>query len=201
MSGAAVGRLLRRLASNPALFDWTRGIAHSGLFERVAEALALRDGERLLDLGCGTGSAARLSRGPYVGIDYSAEGLQRARGRLAPPRHGFAAMSADALGFATGAFDKAVCIHVVHHFETTLLVAALEELRRVVRGPVVVVDAAPDIANRIERFLLSQDRGEFFRSRDDLRAILERRYVVDREDIFHNTFHTAPQALFRLLPR
>ena len=201
MTGASVGRLLRRLAANPALFDWTRRIVYAGTFDHVAAALDLRAGERLLDLGCGTGFAAQLRPTYYVGIDQSAERLATARRRRPQAQCGFAAMSADGLGFRTGAFDKAVCIHVVHHLEAALLDAALRELSRVVRGAVIIVDAAPDIANGLERFLLAHDRGEFVRSRDDLRAILTRWYTVEREDLFHNTFRTAPQALFRLLPR
>ena len=192
---------LPRLAANAALFDWTRHVAHAGTLERLSDALELRQGERLLDVGCGTGFAAQLSRTSYVGVDYSPDGLRHARRRQREAACEFAAMSADALGFRAGAFDKAMCLHVVHHFDTALLDAALRELTRVVRGMVVVVDAAPDIANGLERFLLSHDRGQFVRSRDDLRDILWRRYVIEREDVFHNTFHTVPQVLFRLLPR
>lgn len=201
MIGTSVGRLLQRMAANPTLFDWTRRVVYAGTFQHVAQALALREGERLLDLGCGTGFAAQLRPTQYVGIDRSAEGLATARRRRSQGGCGFAAMSANALGFRPGAFDKAVCIHVVHHLDTALLDAALQELSRVVRGAVVIVDAAPDIANGMERFLLAHDRGEFVRSRDELRAILTRWYTLDREVLFHNTFRTAPQALFRLLPR
>jgi len=182
------------------VFDWTRRIVYAGMVDRVADALALRDGERLLDLGCGTGFASQLGPTQYVGIDQTPDLLAAARRRRPAARSGFAAMSGDALGFRTGAFDKAVCIHVVHHLDTPLLDAVLRELRRVVRGPVILVDVAPDIANRFERFLLAHDRGEHIRSRDELRAILTRWYRVEREHVFHDTLRTAPQALFRLLP-
>lgn len=199
MTNDTLGRLLQRLAANRNVFDWTRYLAHAGAGKHLARALALRDGERLLDIGCGTGIAAGLRKGFYVGIDQEWDRLEVGARR----RHSdcaYAMMSAQALAFRAGAFDKAVCIHMVHHLEITLLDAMLAELSRVVRGAVVVLDAAPDAANPLERFLLRYDRGRFVRSRDELRAILSRRYVVQREDTFHNAIHTVPQVLFLLTP-
>ena len=199
MTGQGLGRLLQRLAANSTIFDWTRHLAYAGARERLAGALALGRRERLLDIGCGTGFAAGLLKGAYVGVDREWGGLRMAARRRADAD--FAAMSADALAFRTGAFDKAACIHMVHHLDTALLDAMLQELRRVVRGPVVVLDAAPDEANPIERFLLRHDRGHFVRPRHELRAILSRWYAVEREDVFHNAIHTLSQVLFVLTPR
>jgi hypothetical protein len=137
----------------------------------------------------------------YLGIDREWKGLRLAYRRRANAACTFAAMGANRLALRTGAFDKAVCIHMVHHLETGVLDAMLAELARVVRGTVVVVDAAPDIANAVERFLLRHDRGGFFRSRADLRQILERHYAVAREVVFHNAIHTAPMAMFTLAPQ
>lgn len=198
MTHGGLGRFLRGMAANAALFDVTRAIAYAGTYPRLAAALALRDGERLLDLGCGTGVAARLRRGSYVGVDPTWGGLTVAQRRV--PGGSFAAMSAGALGFRRDAFDKAVCVNVVHHLDAALLDAALLELRRVVRGRVVVLDVAPELANPLERFFIRHDRGEHVRSRDGLRALLARRYTIEREEVFHNTFRTVPQALFVLIP-
>lgn len=200
MTGQGLGRLLQRLAANSTVFDWTRHLAYAGARGRLAGALTLGDRERLLDIGCGTGFAAGLLKGSYVGVDREWGGLQVAARRRADADCAFAAMSADALAFRSGAFDKAACIHMVHHLDTALLEAMLRELRRVVRGAVVVLDAAPDDANPLERFLLRHDRGRFVRPRDELRAILSRWYAVEREDVFHNAFHTVPQVLFVLTP-
>jgi S-adenosylmethionine-diacylgycerolhomoserine-N-methlytransferase len=67
-----------------AIYDWTRPLLLFGRREAV-RALALRGGERVLDVGCGTGySLPRLlARGTrVVGIDPSASMRRRAASRL-----------------------------------------------------------------------------------------------------------------------
>ncbi|AZM58031.1 class I SAM-dependent methyltransferase [Streptomyces sp. WAC 01529] len=60
----------------------------SDLNDRLFEAAAIADGDRVLDIGCGAGgltrAAARLAgRGHAVGVDISAPLLERARARTA----------------------------------------------------------------------------------------------------------------------
>lgn len=191
---------VHRVVERSALFYYLRVPTYWGTLSRVRDALALGEGERLLDVGCGTGMAAVLARGFYVGVDTTARYLAYARRTAAPGRH-FVAMSAFELAFADRAFDKAVVVNMVHHLDEPAVERLLAELRRVVRGRVVLLDAAPDAANRVERFLLRHDRGHHIRERDALRAILARHFTVRREEVFHNTVRTAPQVLFDLEPR
>jgi len=78
--------------------------------------LGARPGERVVDLGCGTGRlAARIAAAGarVTGVDFSLESLREA-GRLAP---GLLLVQADLtrLPFADGAFDRAVSSQVFHH--------------------------------------------------------------------------------------
>ena len=182
------------------VFHYARLPAYWGTMSRLAGALRLQPGERILDVGCGTGIGTALAREHYVGIDMDLPYLLFARRGMGAGR-AFAKMSATNLGFRAGCFDKAVLINVVHHVDDEGLDRCLLELTRVVRECVIVLDAAPDTANRVSRFFLAHDRGEYLRPRRDLRALLERRYRVEHEEVFHNTLRYVSQVLFTLAPK
>jgi ubiquinone/menaquinone biosynthesis C-methylase UbiE len=110
--------------------------------------LAPRRGERLLDVGCGTGTllaavAAAVPDAACAGIDLSARMLGVARAKL-PPATALVAGSADRLPFADGAFTAVVSTSALHYFPDP--VAALAEMRRVLApgGRLVLTDWCDD---------------------------------------------------------
>lgn len=201
MSAGPITRLVHAAARNAALFHYTRSIAYLGITRRLAAALELAEGERLLDVGCGTGFFARLARGPYVGFDTTQASLAFGRRHYAPARHAFLAMSATHLGLADRSIDRAVIVNVAHHLTDDVLDGLLRDLRRVVTKRVLLVDLDPDSGNPLEDWFMHRDRGAFLRSRATLRALAARHWTIEAEALFHNTLHTQPQMLFRLAPR
>lgn len=112
----------------------------------VIEALACRPGERVLEVGVGTGLSLPMYP-PWVrvtGIDVSREMLQKARQRVA--RRGLGnveallEMDAERMTFADAAFDRVVAMYVVSVVQYPERVMA--ELRRVCRpgGEILVVN-------------------------------------------------------------
>ncbi len=100
----------------------------------------------VLDIGCGLGdllvhSARHLSNTGTlaVGLDRNADVLRLARHATKQPIHW---LQADALRlpFAEGAFDAALCVHVLHHFDPPNAARVLAECARVARQRCVVVD-------------------------------------------------------------
>ncbi len=123
------------------LYDpFTRLIgAQASLRHLVAQA-ALAAGQRVLDLGCGTGSlsltAARSRPGlEIVALDPDPKALARARrkaeraGVALELRQGFG----DALPFADASFDRVLSSFMFHHLESDQKPAVLREVRRVLR--------------------------------------------------------------------
>lgn len=193
--------LIEAIFSQPVLFHHLRRPLYWGSLGRVEAALGLQDGERLLDVGCGTGQCARLARGPYVGIDTAIPYLRFARQRQRDGERGFVAMSAFDCAFPERAFDRALLINMVHHLDDVAATRLLAQLRRVVRRRVVLMEAAPEIANPIERFLLRHDRGDHVRGGPALRALVEPHFEIEAEERFHNFLHISPQVLLSLRPR
>ncbi len=107
------------------------------------DQLALRPGDRLLDLGCGEGrhsiSAYLHSAIQVIGLDLGYSDLQTARGRLkdfpaAQSRGGFCQFvngNGHQLPFADNTFDQVVCSEVLEHIHD--YPAVLNEINRVLK--------------------------------------------------------------------
>jgi ubiquinone/menaquinone biosynthesis C-methylase UbiE len=121
---------------------WSRRLA-----PLLVEFAGVADGERVLDVGCGTGSltfalpkAANLAA--VTGIDYSETYLDAARAENEDPRIAFRQGDACALPFADGAFDRALALLVLQFIPEPEL--AVAEMRRVVRPGGTVAAAVWD---------------------------------------------------------
>ena len=110
--------------------------AFGDLDERLLDLLALAPTGRLLDLGCGPGTFARAAAVRHPGLtviaidpsrDFGRPGVVRARG--------------EALPLADASIDLAICISSIRHVRDRG--ETFRELRRVVRGRLVIVELDP----------------------------------------------------------
>ena len=119
----------------------TRSRALLGHVLRIA---AVRPGEVVLDVGCGTGSlAAKLAAADRVfGLDADAHALDLARAKIDTGRVFLARGLAQSMPFRAGTFDVVVSSLFFHHLTTQAKGDVLQEIRRVLRpgGRFVVVD-------------------------------------------------------------
>lgn len=112
------------------------GFSDMAQLDRLIEVLALRPGDRVLDLGCGNGGiAAHICdcTGAHVtGVDYIPEAIRQAEERTQDRRDrlAFRVMSIDCLDFPAAAFDALISIDTLYF---TDLDPTLEGLKRVVR--------------------------------------------------------------------
>jgi phosphatidylethanolamine/phosphatidyl-N-methylethanolamine N-methyltransferase len=112
----AIKKAYRRYAR---LYDLYFGAVFQPGRRAVVERMRCRSGERVLEVGVGTGMSLPLyPKGVHVtGIDISPEMLQRARVRLARERIregiDLHVMDAERMSFPSDAFDKVVAMYVV----------------------------------------------------------------------------------------
>ncbi|KOF18425.1 SAM-dependent methyltransferase [Ensifer adhaerens] len=107
----------------------------------------IADGEKVLDVGCGTGSLTfALSRAAELSeidaIDYSPVFVEEAARRNTDPHIKIGQADACALPFEDGAFDRAFALLVLHFVPEAD--KAIAEMRRVVRPGGVVAAAVWD---------------------------------------------------------
>jgi len=115
---------------------WSQRLA--SLFINFA---GVADGERILDVGCGTGSltfalARAANLGEISAIDYSPVFVEEAIRRSTDPRIRIQQADACALPFEGNTFDRALALLVLHFVPEAG--KAVSEMRRVVRSGGVV---------------------------------------------------------------
>ena len=119
-------------------------------FQALLAAAGVQPGQRVLDVGCGTGYFAGLlaeAVGPdglVLGLDASPEMIGHAAHQLNGVRNcQFQVGTAESLDFPAEHFDLVVSTLFMHHLPADLQVTALREMWRVLRpgGALLVADA------------------------------------------------------------
>jgi ubiquinone/menaquinone biosynthesis C-methylase UbiE len=208
---------LRALLDHPALWNLSQ-LAISGgqrATKRWARAwLGAREGDRILDVCCGTGEFAplfptrnaergtrNLSVAGYLGVDLNEQFIAYAQERYGGVAgREFAAVDATKLRLAPGGFDRALFVNSMHHFPDELNRGILREVARVLRpgGRLVVIDMVGDDPRPARRFFLDRDRGRHLRPLAAQLALVAEAFTIER----HATFDTGftPQTIIAARP-
>lgn len=144
--------------------DTLENILSGGNLERIIDATLdaarLRSGDRLVDVGCGSGALAMLAAelrpdgknllGDVVGIDATPGMIDLARERAAKSgsRATFHLGTAEALPFAGGSVDALTNSYLFHHLPSDLKRQVLHEMWRVLKpgGRLVIADYARPVS-------------------------------------------------------
>jgi ubiquinone/menaquinone biosynthesis C-methylase UbiE len=133
-----------RTIGTPRMYDLVTAVLFAGRRRQAFRALAMasgaRTGDRILDVGCGTGYFVRMlaeiagPQGAVVGVDAAPEMIAHASSRSrAAANVSFEVGSAGALSFPDASFDVVVSSLTMHHIAPAEQLAAVQEMRRVLR--------------------------------------------------------------------
>src|SRR5262245_23643661 len=152
MTPATTGRVLHRAACYDLLVWLVTQGKERAFREKLLSFAGLEPGERVLDVGCGTGSLAIVAKhqvgatGEVFGIDASPEMIGRAaaKARRARVDVSFKNAVAEALPFADAQFDVVLSTMMLHHLPRDARQQCAREIRRVLKptGRALVVDFA-----------------------------------------------------------
>ena len=129
-------------------------------FRRLIAAAGVQPGQRVLDVGCGTGYFAGLlaravgRSGMVIGIDPAVAMIEHARRRRGGPNCQFHVGSAEKLALPDGSFDLVVSTLAMHHIPEDVRATAVREIYRVLRPGGRLLIAEMQMPRRpLERFL------------------------------------------------
>lgn len=135
---------------NKDFFDWMSNYYDSSIiqfwmksfYKPVVSEVSLADGERLLDVGCGTGNLLNeLSskyEGSFYGVDLSEKMIEEAKNKLSSDN--LKVGDVHSLPFKDNYFDYVISTEAFHHYRNQE--KALWEMKRVAKnsGEVIVSD-------------------------------------------------------------
>ncbi|GGK65292.1 hypothetical protein Sme01_24520 [Sphaerisporangium melleum] len=120
------------------------------VFTRIAALAGPRPGERVLDVGCGTGYLSRViapvvtPSGHVTGVDAAPAMVEYSR-RRAPGNCDYVVGEGQDLPFPDGSFDLVVSTFAVHHIPPAARAETLREMFRVLRpgGRLLIAEFRP----------------------------------------------------------
>jgi SAM-dependent methyltransferase len=142
---------------------------------------------RILEIGCGVGSARPLFTSDYTGIDINPDYIQKARRDFSGR---FYVMDAAHMPFEPNMFDDAISIATTHHLTDEQLSAMIIKAVTVA-SCVHIVDAILPISPNswFKSALFRMDRGRYIRTFDQLRGIVGRSARVEYHQVVEGPLH------------
>ena len=155
----------------------------AGLKRRLLEQAELREGHRVLDLGCGTGTLLALLARAGVecrahGVDGDPRMLAVARRKLGPGTAGLVAALAERLPFAPASFDRVLSSLFFHHLPSDSKLPVLRQAHELLRpgGELHVLDfGRPASLTMLAVFSVLRLFDGLDNTRDNVKGLLTRR--------------------------
>lgn len=169
-----------------------RALGAQGVYRMfVAQHLKPREGERILDLGCGPAEILALlpASVEYVGVDHSPDYVAAARRRFGDRGRFVCADIRELMLGGDERFDAVISIGVLHHLDDAdagrmvgLAAGLLAESGRLITIDPAFADGQPTLA----RWLISRDRGRSVRTGEAYRALAERWFRSVSLSLYHD---------------
>ncbi|MDQ1520352.1 MAG: hypothetical protein QOI55_1425 [Actinomycetota bacterium] len=203
---------VRGLLARPSLYElFQRAIGASGVRRLFVDRyVRVQPGERVLDVGCGTGELFNwLPEVEYVGFDPNERYIASARARGLGNRAQFHVGAVERINAAElGRFDRVIAQGVLHHLDDAAAQRLVEIAAAVLDADGRLVTFDPCFSphqSRWSRALVARDRGANVRTSDAYRALAAREFddvlVHEHHDLIRIPYsHTVLEAAGARIP-
>jgi SAM-dependent methyltransferase len=183
---------VRRLLAHPLVYSlFRRLVGRDSARERYArEHLRVQPGQRVLDVGCGTGEILEiLPAVQYAGYDLSPDYIARARRRFGERGEFHCRAVDDDLPVTPSSVDVVIAHGVLHHLDDDQARTLFRVARRALKpgGRLVTYDGCftPD-QSAAARFVVSLDRGRHVRTREAYERLARGEFSEVRTFVRHD---------------
>ncbi len=132
----------------------------------------LRGDQSILDIGCGIGQYADISRGIYLGIDLNERYIEYAHNRHTCPNQSFLCADVVTELDKKSKFDIVLMVDILHHLSDLQCASILAAARDLAIKHIIIFEPIADQLNPLGQWIVQHDRGRYVRSSDDLYRLL-----------------------------
>lgn len=185
---------IKNILAAPWVYDLAQHLIRGTTFapEFVSRHIKAKPGDRVLDIGCGTGAMLNhLPRVEYVGFDMSEAYIKACRKRFGDRGIFYQCEVTPDTVADYGKFDIVLAVGVVHHLDDAQAKNMFTIASRALSsgGRLITLDGCYTMPqSALERRLLDNDRGEFVRTETAYRAIAEGIFPKVTTTIRHDMF-------------
>lgn len=178
-----IAEVLHKIVSHPQVYDLVqKAVGGDAVTSFLSPHFAETAGHSLLEVGAGTGNCRILMPDStrYLWLDHDVQKLSGFRKKH--PNELAVMGDGTQLCFKDKSVDYALCAAVLHHLNDAELALLLNELQRVVRRRLIVLDPVDCQDRTMSNLLWKYDRGSFPRTTQRIQTILERQFNLDHTD-------------------
>jgi SAM-dependent methyltransferase len=184
--------ILKNILNIPSLYSVFRHFIGSDKTRQwyADNVIKAKYGSNILDIGCGPGDILNfLPEVSYLGFDLSPEYIESARRRFGDRGEFYCEQVGSGIKVPELSFDIVIAHGVLHHLNDDEAKALFSIAHRSLKpgGRLVTMDGCYiDGQSRLARYFLSQDRGQFVRTRPAYEALARSEFQNFRVTIRHD---------------
>lgn len=170
--------MLSKILDYPLLWDLSRFFLDltCGLYKKRIAFLKtsglIKNNTSVLDIGCGTGLFAEVTKGDYLGVDLNYRSIARAMKKKFKTKKTFRCVDLNTIQKDLSRFDVVLIADVIHHLDDQSCAALLKTIASLTNKYLISFEPVlkKDLT-LLEKWFVRHDKGANFRYSDELRRL------------------------------